>query len=177
MTLEIRWNLFPRSRGTTTHQVELLQVFQKAMHRIGTPSNGLSSTEVLAVVRPGLLTLGYEIEQSRRISRPVLYGENGKSLKSFNVDGWHDDTKTVLEVEAGQAVENNRFALDVIKAISIASAKNLVIAVPANYHPERLRRNNKPPKRDFDEVVKVIDGLYSSGRVALPLDSMLIIGY
>lgn len=106
-----------------------------------------------------------------------MFGENDKPVKSYNVDGWHEESGTVLEVEAGQAVENNRFALDLIKALSIQTARNLIIAVPANYFPERLRRDNKPPKKEFDEVAKVLDGLYSSGRIELPLESILVIGY
>jgi len=49
--------------------------------------------------------------------------------------------------------------------------------LPANYFPERLRKAGKSPKKDFDEVAKVLDGLYSAGRVNLPLDSILVIGY
>jgi len=152
-------------------------VFQDCLLKIGTPTNGLSSTDVLGTVGPGLESIGYVVEKGRRVTRPVLFGENDKPVKSYNVDGWHEESATVLEVEAGQAVENNRFALDLIKAVSIQTAKNLVIAVPANYFPERLKRDNKPPKKDFDEVVKVLDGLYASGRVELPLESILLIGY
>ena len=177
MKSKLRWHIFPRSRSTTAHQQALIDVFRSVEESISTPENGLSSTEVLATVRPGLQSIGYEVETGRRVSRPVLFGENDQSLKSYNVDGWHEESKTVLEVEAGQAVENNRFALDVLKALSIQSALNLVIAVPANYYPERLRRDGKPPKKDFDEVAKVLDGLYASGRVILPLDSILLIGY
>lgn len=173
----LRWNVFPRSRSTTHHQQLVLEVFKRHHPSVGTPSNGLSSTDVLAEVRAGLVEIGYEMESGTRVSRPVLFGESDRPIKSYNVDGWHEDSKTVIEIEAGQAVENNRFALDVIKALSIQDALNLIIAVPANYFPERLRKAGKSPKKDFDEVAKVLDGLYSAGRVNLPLDSILIIGY
>lgn len=176
-TASLRWNVFPRSRSSSEHQLQVLEVFRAALPKIGTPRNRLVSSEVLATVRLELCKLGYEMEDTHRVSRPVLFGENEQALKSYNVDGWHDQTKTVIEIEAGQAVENNRFALDLLKALSIQDARNLIIAVPANYHPERLRKEGKSPKKDFDEVAKHLDGLYSSGRVVLPLDSILVIGY
>jgi hypothetical protein len=51
------------------------------------------------------------------------------------------------------------------------------MAIPANYHPERLKAAGKPPKKEFDEVVKVLDALFSAGRIQLPLISILVIGY
>jgi hypothetical protein len=173
----IRWQVFPRNRSASELQRELLTVFESEFDKLGTPMNGLKSNEVLAVVRPKLENLGFEIEGEKKVARPVLFGENDRPTKTYNVDGYHETTGTVLEVEAGQAVENNRFAIDLLKALSIQGATHLVMAIPANYHPDRLRRAGKPPKREFDEVVKVLDGLFAAGRVSLPLVSILVIGY
>jgi len=144
---------------------------------IGTPKNSLKSNEVLASLRSDLISIGYEIEGLEKVNRPVLYGESDKPLKTFNVDGWHASTATILEIEAGQAIENNRFAIDILKAISIQDAEHLVIAVPTNYRPARLKLAEKAPKREFDKVVNIVDSLYIAGRVKLPLTSIMIIGY
>lgn len=174
---QIRWQVFPRSQPTTVHQRELLGVFEEKFSIIGTPKNSLKSDEVLALLRLDLVSIGYEIEGTEKVNRPVLYGESDKPLKTYNVDGWHAATSTVLEIEAGQAVENNRFAIDILKALSIQDAEHLVIAVPTNYLPERLKIAAKSPKKEFDKVVNIVDSLFVAGRVKLPLSSILIIGY
>jgi hypothetical protein len=173
----IRWQVFPRNIATNDLQRAVIRVFEAESTRIGTPENGLKSNEVLAVVRPRLEELGFQIEGSVKVARPVLYGENDRPSKTYNVDGYHEASGTVLEVEAGQAVENNRFAIDLLKALSIQDANCLVMAIPANYHPDRLKSAGKPPKKEFDEVVKHLDALFSSGRVDLPLATVLVIGY
>lgn len=173
----IRWQVFPRNRATSDLQRSIISAFEFYFESIGTPKNGLKSNEVLAVVRPKLVELEFEIEGTTKVARPVLFGENDHPTKTYNVDGYHEATGTVLEVEAGQAVENNRFAFDLLKALSIQGAKSLVMAIPANYHPHRLKSAGKPPKKEFDEVVKVLDALFSAGRVDLPLSSVLVIGY
>lgn len=173
----IRWQVFPRNRVASDLLRSVISAFEAELDKIGTPTNGLKSNEVLAVVRPRLEELGFVVEGSGKVSRPVLFGENDRPTKTYNVDGYHDSTGIVLEVEAGQAVENNRFAIDLLKAISIQGANHLVMAIPANYHPERLKSSGKPPKREFDEVLKVLDALFSAGRVQLPLTSVVVIGY
>ena len=173
----IRWQVFPRNRVASDLLRSVIGAFEAELDKIGTPGNGLKSNEVLAVVRPRLEELGFVVEGSGKVSRPVLFGENDRPTKTYNVDGYHDSTGTVLEVEAGQAVENNRFAIDLLKAISIQGANHLVMAIPANYHPERLKSSGKPPKREFEEVLKVLDALFSAGRVQLPLTSVVVIGY
>ena len=174
----VRWQVFPKNQTASDHQVALIGVFISVYEQIGTPLNRLQSNEVLGVLRSGLMGLGYEIEgPGEKIVRPVLYGEMGKKEKSYNVDGWHQGTGTILEVEAGQAVENNRFALDILKACSIQGAKNLTMAIPSSYHPDRLRKEGKPPKREFDSVVNTLDSLYISNRFHMPLESILVVGY
>jgi len=174
---QVRWQVFPRNRAATNHQRQVIGIFESLVLTIGTPDHGLKSNEVLAAVRKDLEEIGYEIEGSEKVARPVLYGESDRPAKTFNVDGWHEETGTILEVEAGQAVENNRFAIDLLKALSIQDANHLIMAIPANYHPERLKSAGRPPKREFDEVVKFLDALFVAGRVDLPLRSIIVIGY
>lgn len=173
----IRWQVFPRNRATSDLHRLVIAAFEAVVDIIGTPANGLKSNEVLAVLKPGLEELGFVVEGTKKVSRPVLFGENDRPTKTYNVDGYHESSGTVLEVEAGQAVENNRFAIDLLKALSIQDAHHLVMAIPANYHPERLKGAGKTPKREFDEVIKVLDALFSAGRIELPLVSVVVIGY
>jgi hypothetical protein len=60
----------------------------------------------MAVLRPALTKFGFEIEASKaasgKIRRPVLFGENGRPIVAYEVDGFHPGLGIVLEVEAGR---------------------------------------------------------------------------
>ena len=64
------------------------------------------SNSVLAQVAPSLQELGYRVEVGKtaadRIFVPVLFGRNGTVAKRFDADAYHQELRTVLEVEAGQ---------------------------------------------------------------------------
>jgi hypothetical protein len=98
----------------------VLAVFGQVRSKIDSQKNhGVGSNDCLAVLRPGLRKLGFEIEGGRRkekIRRPVLFGENGKSKVSYEVDGFHGEDKIVLEVEAGRGAANNADYRDLVRA-------------------------------------------------------------
>ena len=89
------------------------------------------------------------------------------------MDAWQESTGTIIEVEAGRAVINHQFLKDFFEACVIQDAKYLVIAVCKAYKPASL----KTPSNDFEIVSMFMDTLYSSGRLLIPLDGVLIIGY
>jgi hypothetical protein len=137
----------------------------------------LSSNEVLEKVANFLEELNYKVERGKtrdqKIYRPVLYGRDGSVDKAFEVDAWHESTGTIIEVEAGRAVINHQFLKDFFEACVIQDARYLVIAVCKAYKPASL----KNPSNDFEIVSTFIDTLYSSGRLNVPLEGILIIGY
>ena len=53
----------------------------------------MTSNEALAIITPGLIELGYQVETGKdrasKISIPVLYGPNGQIEKSFDADAFH----------------------------------------------------------------------------------------
>ena len=98
---------------------------------------------------------------------PVLFGMNGKLEKHFQADGYHQKTGTVIEVEAGRGVTNNQFLKDLFQACMMHEVHYLVIAVRKKYR--------KSP--DFNKVITFFDTLYASGRLSLPLEGILVIGY
>lgn len=136
-----------------------------------------SSDEVLKFVAPGLVEIGYIVEfgkgKSEKISRPVLFGANGHVQKSFEVDAFDPVSGTILEVEAGRGVTNHQFLKDFFEACAIQDASYLAIAVLNSYKPASSKNGN----RDFETVVTFFDTLYASGRLTLPLQGILIIGY
>jgi hypothetical protein len=130
-----------------------------------------NSNSVLENIRLGLEQINYLVEKSKtnsdKIKVPVLFGPNGKLEKYFDADGYNIETKTVIEVEAGRAVTNYQFLKDLFQACMMYEVDFLVIAVRKDY------RGNK----DFQNVITFFETLYASGRLVLPLNGILIIGY
>ncbi len=129
------------------------------------------SNDVLDIVRDRLIGIGFDVEMDKsshgKIRVPVLFGQNGHIDQSFEADAWNRTTKTVLEVEAGRAVTNYQFLKDLFQACMMQDVNYLVVAV----------RNIYRTSRDFDKVRMFFDTLYASGRLQLPLQGILVVGY
>ena len=87
------------------------------------------------------------------------------------MDTYHNETKTIIEIEAGRGVANNQFLKDLFEACVIPDIDVLVIAVLNEYHLGDVTN------KDFETVVKFFETLYVSDRMNLPLKSILVIGY
>ncbi len=87
------------------------------------------------------------------------------------MDTYHNETKTIIEIEAGRGVANNQFLKDLFEACVIPDIDVLVIAVLNEYHVGDVTN------KDFETVVKFFETLYVSDRMNLPLKSILVIGY
>jgi hypothetical protein len=166
--MTIRWQYFPKSRQCPTFLVAVATLFTLREESITSNLHKLRSNDVLAVLEPGLIELGYLVEgMSGKLKVPVLFGANGHVEKGFEADAVNYDTGTVIEVEAGRAYVNNQFLKDLFQACMMPMIKHLVIAV----------RNDYRGADDYSNVLKFIDTLYASGRLDLPLEGLLVIGY
>ena len=87
------------------------------------------------------------------------------------MDTYHNETKTIIEIEAGRGVANNQFLKDLFEACVIPDIDVLVIAVLNEYHVGDVTN------KDFETVVKFFETLYVSDRMNLPLKRILVIGY
>ena len=87
------------------------------------------------------------------------------------MDTYHNETKTIIEIEAGRGVANNQFLKDLFEACVILDIDVFVIAVLNEYHVGDVTN------KDFETVVKFFETLYVSDRMNLPLKSILVIGY
>ncbi len=167
----INWQFFPKSRVIPEHLLNVIRVFEFNETSISSDSHTLSSNDVLEFVRSGLEDLNFQIEKSKKsedkIKVPVLFGQNGELEKSFDADGYNNSNKTVIEVEAGRAVTNYQFLKDLFQACMMYNVDYLIVAVRNDY-----RRNP-----DFKNVKTFFDTLFTSGRLQLPLEGILIIGY
>ncbi len=167
----INWQFFPKSKVIPVHLQQIVNAFESKENSIASDKNNYSSNEVLEILRKDFESTGFQIEKSKRsidkIKVPVLFGQNGKLEKYFDADGYNEENKTVLEIEAGRAVTNYQFLKDSFQACMMFEVDFLVIAVRKDY------RGNP----DFQNVITFFDTLYASGRLQLPLKGILIIGY
>ena len=167
----IEWCYFPKHTRIPDSLEQIVKIFEENHKNIDSDLYKLNSNKVLAKIREDLKQLGFKVESSKKKSGkiyvPVLFGLNGKIKKSFEADAYNEETATVVEVEAGRGVTNYQFLKDLFQACMMQDVKYLTIAVRKVY----LNSN------DFKRVVTFFDTLYSSTRLELPLNGVLVIGY
>jgi hypothetical protein len=176
----IKWTSFPRNRSITSAGLGVVNAFEAHEkeisselnnHLIGTGSTDSHSNTVLEKISHELTELGFHVEigkrKSEKIHVPVLFGERGKPLQSFDADAYNPTEKYVLEVEAGRAVTNYQFLKDYFQACVMVDVDYLAIAVRQAYRGQA----------DYDTVCSFFDTLYASGRLKTELKGVLIIGY
>jgi len=168
----INWQYYPKSDKVPSHLLKVISVFESHNDIIESPINKLVSNDVLAILADDLENVDFKVERSKRredkIRIPVLFGRNGEIERSFEADAYNEKTKTVLEVEAGRAVDNYQFLKDLFQACVMHDTEYLAIAVKNIY---------KVSQADFNKVTSFFDTLYASQRLKLPLKGILIIGY
>lgn len=167
----IRWMYYPNSEKIPAHLEMLINIFIKNETAISSDSNNLKSDEALAVLSGDMELNGFSVEKSKAkvdlVRVPVLYGENGKEALAFEVDAYHPQYNTVVEIEAGRAFTNYQFLKDFFECCMMQNADYFCVAVKKKY------RGHK----DFDSVCSFFSALYASQRMALPLKGILVIGY
>ncbi len=167
----LRYQLFPRSHGTSPDIKAVIDCFTKISDQIDSEVHHLKSHQVLNTLRPLLEKLNYSVEKGKsrneKIHVPVLFGQNNQIDKSFNADALSGDRKIVIEVEAGRAVDNNQFLKDIFQACMMYEVEYLILAV----------RNNYRGSDDFSKIYIFLETLYISNRLNLPLKGILLIGY
>ena len=91
----------------------------------------------------------------------------GNPEKSFEVDAYHEESKTVIEIEAGRALTNYQFLKNFFEACVMFTVEYLILAI------RRIYRN----RRDFEKIVTFFETLFASGKMSIPLKGILVIGY
>ena len=175
----IKYQFFPRSHGVTPEINSIIGCFRQIEPQLEGENVQRTSNEVLALVRPHLEAIGFEVETGKgkeeKIDVPVLFGENNEVDKSFFADALSADGKIVIEVEAGRAVKNNQFLKDIFQACMMFEVEYLVIAVLNEYKFNSGGR--QAVGHDYQEIKTFLETLYVSNRLRLPLKGILLIGY
>ena len=180
METTIRYICFPRTEPPPSFVANIASVFQKHEGNIGTKklTKGLTSNEVLGVIRDDLVELGFDVEAGKqkedKIERPVFFGENGQPTLKYEIDAYHPSWRCGLEVEAGRAWMGNAVYRDLIQALTMVQVDTLVLAVPNSYKYKSSGRLTI--SSDYDNAVHVAETLYGHSRFKLPY-SLVMIGY
>ncbi|MYA30141.1 MAG: hypothetical protein F4Y31_02805 [Gammaproteobacteria bacterium] len=176
----IRFSTFPRTRVPPSFIKDVVEVFQTNCGQIGTnpQKKGLTSDEMLAVLRDDLTNLGFHVEASKlakdKIRRPVFFGENARPYLQYELDAWHPDWRAGLEIEAGRAWMGNAIYRDLIQALVMVETDHLFLAVPNGYR--YMSGGRQVTSRDYEHTVTVADALYAHSRIDMPY-SLCVIGY
>jgi hypothetical protein len=97
----IQWMYFPHATPIPEIGLKLVEVFKSKATSIASASNALASNEVLAVVSELLALEGFAVElgkkKAEKLPVPVLFGLNGRVMKSFDADAHHKTEGFVLE--------------------------------------------------------------------------------
>ena len=176
----IRFSTFPQTEPPPAFVPEIVSVFEKHEPYIATLTlnKGLTSDEVLSVLRGDLIGIGFDVERGKRkdqkIERPVFYGENGIPTVRYQIDAYHPTWKCALEVEAGRAWMGNAVYRDLIQASVMVNVDHLVLAVPLSY---KYMTGGRPTvNMDYDYTRDLARALYGHTRFRLPY-SLVVLGY
>lgn len=174
------WKFYPAHARPRDWVEEVLAAFAAARVQIDSGVNsGLTSDAVLGYLRPLLLPLGFQVEAGKKrvdkIRRPVHFGELGVEGKTFEIDGFHDGEGIALEVEAGRGARGNAVYRDLIQASLLVDARYLVLAVMLSYRHQQAGKTITVSS--YVEARELLDAIYASPRLVLPLEGLLLIGY
>lgn len=162
---------FPQSTKLPKHFQYVIDTFERNDNKISSDIFQLKSDDVLAVVAEDLDRYGYKVERSKKkcdlIRVPVMYGINGSEELSFEVDAYHPEEKTVIEVEAGRGFTNYQFLKDFYESCMMQEVDYFCVAV----------RNDYKGHKDFESVRHFFSALYACQRMEIPLRGILVIGY
>ena len=174
------WKYYPPRARPPEWALDIVAAFAEARDRIdSTLQLGMDSNAVLAELRPSLVALGFDVEtgkaRAEKIRRPVLFGDHGTEDLAYEVDAFHQGMGIALEVEAGRGVLGNAIYRDLIQTSLLIDAHFLVLGVLTEYH---YKSGGKPmTSQNYRIVRSILDAIYASNRLSLPLEGILLIGY
>lgn len=157
----------------------LTSVFSEAKPSIDSAANYVRSDAALAALRPRLEELGFDVERGKKavdkIRRPVLFGELGAEALAYEVDAFRATDGIALEVEAGRGARSNAVYRDLIQTALLVDARFLVLAVQQAYRHKTAGQD--VTVQSYRDTRNLLDAIYASDRLQLPLEGVLVIGY
>ena len=176
------WKYYPPRQRPPGWVTDVVGVFADVQTSIDSAVVlGTTSDAALALLRPGLLGLGFDVEagkkKAEKIRRPVLFGEMGSEDMAYEVDAFHSDLGIALEVEAGRGARGNAVYRDLIQTSLLVDAEYLVLAVAQAYRHKLKANVAGAVVQSYRDARRLLDAIYASARLRLPLEGILLIGY
>lgn len=178
------WSYFPRNERPPSWVGALVACTGEVQSRIDTSSAPIelvdrTSDAILAELRPSLEALGYQVERGKRandkITRPVLFGNDGKVEVAYDIDAFHDELGIAVEVEAGRGAANSADYRDLVRTSLLLDAEYLALFMPLVYrYKQSGKTQNKPA---YANSRRQLEALYASRRLRLPFKGVLLVGY
>lgn len=170
------WIYFPTRSRPPSWVTDFVAVVEARREAIDShASSGVRSDHVLTELRPGLELLGYRVEASKRradtVRRPVLFGDQGAEVVTYEVDAVHDELGILVEIEAGRGAMSNAVYRDLVHASLIVDARHLVLGVMSEY------RYSGGTAKSYRDARDLLHAIYGSGRLELPFEGVLLFGY
>lgn len=174
------WKYYPSTDRAPAWSVDILSAFEGAQASLdSTAGRQVKSDEALAMLRPTLLDLGFQVEggksHSEKIRRPVLFGELGVEERAYEVDAFHTELGIAMEVEAGRGTQGNAIYRDLIQSSLLLDADYLVVCLLLDYKFKSGGRDSHSP--DYAKARSVLDAIFASNRLKLPFRGVLLVGY
>lgn len=173
------WKYYPPRIRPPEWVEQIVGVFGMAEADVSSLQLSTTSDTALKALRPGLVGLGFEVEAGKKreekLRRPVLFGELGHETQAYEVDAFHPELGIALEVEAGRGARGNAVYRDLIQTSLLVDARYLVLAVQLSYHHNQGAR--QVVVQSYRDTRNLLDAIYASQRLQLPLDGILLIGY
>lgn len=120
--------------------------------------------EVLDIVEPHLRPHGWVLAQGARHKHGIpIAAVSGPPIKA---DGVHREAAAALWVETGRSWTNNGYLEHLVRPSACPNVEHVAIA---------LREIYTGPA--YEKSVNAIDQLVSSGRLGLPYQSVVVIGF
>jgi hypothetical protein len=171
---------FPKTEPPPDFVEGIVEVFRRHESQIATLllAKGLTSDQVLGVLRDDLVGLGFQVESSKKhdekIHRPVFFGEDGVPTLKYEIDAYHTEWRCGLEVEAGRAIMGGAVYRDLVQALVMVGVETLILAVSNEY--KHFSQGRQTSAKDYDMTVRVADTLYQQRRFQLPY-RLVVVGY
>lgn len=178
MTPYPRWTYFPRNVRAPAWVTPFVAAVQSAEADISTvKGRSLDSNNVLARMADQLGALGYQVEKGKssgdKIARPVLFGDEGTTAVTMEIDAFHAGEGVAVEVEAGRAWNGNAVYRDLVRSSLLIDARFLAMVLPIAYAPPSA----KTPVPAFSYTRDLLGAIYASQRLVLPFVGVLLVGY
>jgi hypothetical protein len=121
--------------------------------------------EVVDIVRPDLQAAEWRLSQGQRSTAGIAIPR--APAGRIRAEGYQPHERAVLWVETGRSWTNNAFLAHAIEAAMCPSLMHVAIAVRHTY-------NDQPA---FDRCAEFLEAMFESGRLEMPYESLLLIGF